>query len=241
MGILGQYPRETVIQKLEGEVATWNAADPSTPVIPAIQYIAVTAQGSPQPDGTYRLHMPADQIDKALSMADEVHGVLILDVQVGLSSLQAELPRLAPYLSKPNVELAVDPEFDMYGGHKPGTVIGTMSSSEINYAINFLDQIVTQNNLPPKFLVVHRFTQAMVTGSRNIAPTANVQVIMDMDGWGSPAKKLGTYTNIVAPEPVQFTGFKLFYKNDLRPPSTRMLTPAELLKLHPAPIYIQYQ
>jgi hypothetical protein len=40
---------------------------------------------------------------------------------------------------------------------------------------------------------------------------------------------------------VQFTGFKLFYKNDLLPPSTGMFTPAQLLKLTPAPIYIQYQ
>jgi hypothetical protein len=37
-------------------------------------------------------------------------------------------------------------------------------------------------------------------------------------------------------EPVQFTGFKLFYKND-RP----MMTPDEVLSLSPQPVYIQYQ
>jgi hypothetical protein len=62
-----------------------------------------------------------------------------------------------------------------------------------------------------------------------------------MDGWGDKAKKNGTYTNVVAAEPVQFTGFKLFYKNDLLPPSTGMFTPAEVLELTPKPIYIQYQ
>jgi hypothetical protein len=46
---------------------------------------------------------------------------------------------------------------------------------------------------------------------------------------------------VVAAEPVQFTGFKLFYKNDILPPSTGMYTPAELMKLTPRPIYIQYQ
>jgi hypothetical protein len=64
---------------------------------------------------------------------------------------------------------------------------------------------------------------------------------MDMDGWGSPAKKLNTYKQFVALQPVQFTGFKLFYKNDLKPPSTRMLTPGELLKLTPQPLFIQFQ
>jgi hypothetical protein len=64
---------------------------------------------------------------------------------------------------------------------------------------------------------------------------------MDMDGWGTPQKKIGTYTYVVSPEPVQFTGFKLFYKNDLLPPSTGMLTPAQVLSLTPAPVFIQYQ
>jgi hypothetical protein len=54
-------------------------------------------------------------------------------------------------------------------------------------------------------------------------------------------KKIGTYKNFIYPEPVQFTGFKLFYKNDLWPPSTTMLTPKELLNLSPKPSYIQYQ
>ena len=42
-------------------------------------------------------------------------------------------------------------------------------------------------------------------------------------------------------EPVQFAGFKIFYKNDMKPPSDRLLTPGDLLKLTPRPIFIQYQ
>ena len=37
-----------------------------------------------------------------------------------------------------------------------------------------------------------------------------------MDGWGAKARKLTTYREYVSKEPVQFTGFKLFYKNDFR-------------------------
>jgi hypothetical protein len=64
---------------------------------------------------------------------------------------------------------------------------------------------------------------------------------MDMDGWGFGAKKINTYKRVITQEPVQFTGFKLFYKNDILPPSTRMLTPKEVLSLQPKPSYIQYQ
>jgi hypothetical protein len=241
MGVLGQYPPAIMIPKLQAEVAKWNAADPSTPAIPAIDYIAVTAQGSPGADGKYRFRMPDSQIQQALALADQTHGIVILDVQVGLSNVQTEVPLLEKYLKLPNVHLALDPEFSMKSGAKPGTVIGTMDASDFNFAANYLANLVRQNNLPPKILVLHRFTQAMITRYKLIKPLPEVQMVMDMDGWGSPAKKLNTYQQFVYGEPVQFTGFKLFYKNDLKPPSTRILTPSELLKLSPRPLFIQFQ
>lgn len=241
MGVLGEYPPEVMIPKLQAEVAKWNAADPSTPAIPAIDYIAITAQGSPGADGKYRFRMPDSQLDHAVELANQVNGIVILDIQVGLSTLQVELPLLEKYLKMPNVHLAIDPEFSMKGGEEPGTVIGTFSSADVNYAAGYLAKLVQENNLPPKVLIVHRFTQRMVTGTENIKPLPEVQIVMDMDGWGSPAKKLNTYQQFIASQPVQFTGFKLFYKNDLKPPSTRLLTPAELLKLTPQPLFIQFQ
>jgi hypothetical protein len=81
----------------------------------------------------------------------------------------------------------------------------------------------------------------MVTNYKAIAPLPQVEVVIDMDGWGSQAKKINTYKTVEEAEPVQFTGFKLFYKNDLLPPSTGMLTPQQVLQLSPQPSYIQYQ
>jgi hypothetical protein len=185
--------------------------------------------------------MPDDQIDKAIEIANKVNGIVILDVQVGLSTLQAELPVYEKYFSMPNVHLAIDPEFSMKDGVAPGKEIGTFSSADINYAAQYLAQLVQANDLPPKILIVHRFTEDMVTGYKNITPLPEVQIVMDMDGWGFGAKKINTYNTVVASEPVQFTGFKLFYKNDILPPSTRMLTPSEVLELQPAPSFIQYQ
>ena len=240
MGILGQYDEGTVLAKMKSQIAEWKVVDPNTPVVPAIEYIAVTAQGSPV-DGTYRARMPHSEIDKAVAMAAKVNGIVILDIQVGLSTPQKEIPLLEDYLKMPNVHLALDPEFSMKTGAKPGTVIGSYDASDINYAANYLAGLVKQYNLPPKILLVHRFTQPMVTNASLIKPLPEVQVVMVMDGWGSPTRKIGTYQAFIAPVPIQFTGFKLFYKNDLRPPSTRLLTPSELLKLTPRPIFIQYQ
>lgn len=241
MGVLGEYPPEQVISMLDKEVKKWEAADPNTPVIPGIDYIAVVAQKDAGKDGLYRKRMPDSEIQKALNMARQVNGIAILDVQVGLSNVQTEVPNLEQYLIQPDVHLALDPEFSMKNRGKPGTVIGTMDAADINFAANYLAEIVRKNNLPPKVLIVHRFTQRMITNYKEIKPLPEVQIVIDMDGWGSQAKKLSTYKSFIYPEPVQFTGFKLFYKNDLKPPSTGLFTPEQMLKFTPQPSFILYQ
>ncbi len=239
MGVLGAYPEDQVLQMLSSTTASWEAADPSTPTVPAIDYIAVTAQSNPGPDHAYRARMPADQIQQAIDMAARLNGVVILDVQVGDSNVETEVPLLEQYLKLPQVELALDPEFAMHGGAQPGTVIGTMDASDINWAANYLAGLVTQYHLPPKILVVHRFTVAMVTHTEEIRPLPQVQVVMDMDGFGFPAKKVNTYYTAIEPYPVQFTGFKLFYVNDVK--AGHLMTPQEVLRLSPQPSFIQYQ
>jgi hypothetical protein len=241
MGVLGEYPEDVVIEKLNGEVKKWQAADTAVEVIPAIHYIALTAQGSPGDDGKYRLRMPAAHIERAINMAKKMNALVFLDIQVALSTLQEEVPKLEKYLKMPNVHFGIDPEFSMKTGKKPGSVIGTMDAADINYTADYLAKLVKTYNLPPKILVVHRFTQAMVTNYKNIKLRPEVQIVMDMDGWGHQARKFNTYKQFVYKEPVQFTGFKIFYKNDLREANSHVLQPAEVLKLKPQPIYIQYQ
>jgi hypothetical protein len=242
MGVLGQYPEGEMLARLASTTKQWEVADPSTPVIPAIHYIAIVAQGAAGKDGKYRAVMPDDQIDHALELAKKINGIVFLDLQVGLSDVETELPKFEKYLSIDNVEVGLDPEFAMQtSGYAPGKYIGTLDAKDINWAINYLSDIVKKNNLPPKILMIHRFTMDMVTNYKQIKPTPQVQFVMDMDGWGEKARKINTYQLAVEGQPVQFTGFKLFYKNDLLPPSTGMMTPKEVLNLTPAPIYIQYQ
>jgi hypothetical protein len=241
MGVLGEYPPKELWRKLNLEVKAWEKADSTTPVQPAIHYIAVVASGTPGKDGKFRTRMPSHQIDSALAIARMGNAIVFLDVQVAQSNVQAEIPLLEKYLKMKHVHLGIDPEFSMKDGHKPGTKIGTMDASDVNFCSDYLAKLVQKNNLPPKILIVHRFTQGMVRNYKNIKLHPEVQVVMNMDGWGEPVLKRSTYLLYIRKEPVQFTGFKLFYKNDLKKAPHVMLTPADLMKLKPHPIYIQYQ
>jgi len=243
MGVLGEYPVDQMLGKLDQAVAEWKKADPSTPVQPALHLIAVVAQGAPGRDGMYRLRMDTSLIEKVYGWAQQKNALLFLDIQVGKSNLQAEIPRLLPFLSRPNVHLAIDPEFSMHyerEGMAPGRKIGEISADDVNFAIRTLTQLVKDKKLPPKVLVVHRFTQKMVLNAAGIKPTPQVQVVMDMDGWGPPWLKFDSYRDYEVAEPVQYTGFKIFFHNDVKK-GDALLTPHEVLRLLPRPLYIQYQ
>jgi hypothetical protein len=241
MGILGELPKKEMLAKLKGEVRHWQAADSTIPVIPALHYIAVTAQGYAGKDGKHRLRMPSSQIDTIINWANEINGLVFLDIQVGMSTVRDEVPPLEKYLKLPEVHLGIDPEFSMKDGHVPGTKIGTFNADDVNTAIDDLASYVKKYNLPPKILIVHRFTQGMLTNYKQIKKVPEVQVVMDMDGWGDKTLKRSSYLRYIYAEPVEFTGFKLFYKNDIKKGADQLYTPQELLKFTPKPIYIQYQ
>ena len=242
MGALGEYAPKEMWQRLNAEVKHWEKADPSTPVQPGLHYIAAVASGTPGKDGKYINRMANKQIDSVLKIAKmQPNTIVFLDLQVALSTIKAELPHIEKYLELPYVHLGIDPEFSMKDGTLPGKKIGTYDAADVNYVTGYLADIVKKYNLPPKVFVLHRFTKKMVTNSQNIKLRPEVQVVVHMDGWGEPELKKGTYRHFIQSEPVQFTGFKLFYKNDLKKAPNKLMTPEELLKLTPKPIYIQYQ
>jgi hypothetical protein len=243
MGILGQIPPDSMLARLDAIAAEWQAADSATPVQPALHLVAVVASADAGKDGKYRLRMDSALIEKVYGWAQRKHALLFLDVQPGLSSVMEELPRLMRFLQRPDVHLGIDPEFNMRNLREavaPGKQIGALTSTEINFAVQFLAGLVEDKHLPPKILVIHRFRGPMVRNAKKIALDPRVQVVMHMDGWGVPATKYWSYRSYIVNEPVQFAGFKLFFRHDTQL-GDKLLTPGELVQLRPAPLYIQYQ
>lgn len=239
MGILGEFPPDQMLAKLDAEVAEWNRLDPSTPVVPALHLVAVVAQAAPGRDGKYRLRMDSTLIEKVYGWAKSRNAIMFVDVQVGHSTLQSELPWLERFLKRPDVHLGIDPEFSIKDGKTaPGKRIGTYDAADINYAMEFLGDVVTKYNLPPKILVVHRFTQKGVTNYKDIKLDPRVQFVMQMDGFGAPWLKRDSFYAYIKKEPVQFAGWKQFSK----PKNDNPRTPREeILRLWPVPVYIQIQ
>lgn len=240
MGALGEFPREEMLEKLQAEVAKWTAADPDQPALPCLHMVTVVAQADAGTSGMYRTQMRDTQVDSIYQMAKSIGGIFFIDVQPGQDDIRNLLPRFEEYLKQPDIHFAVDPEFYMRDGVVPGRKIGTMTAADINYVTGELARIVRENNLPPKVFVIHRFTQGMIQNYDDIELRPEVQIVIDMDGWGAPWLKRDSYRDYVVEEPIQFTGFKLFYNNDTKK-GDPLMQPDDLLELRPVPLYIQYQ
>jgi hypothetical protein len=236
MGILGEVPPAEMLERLARQAEAYAAADPSLPVLPALHLVAVVANPTPGRNGLYRSRMPDSLVDRVAGWAESCGCLLFLDLQIGRSSVAAEVRAFLPWLRKPWVHLALDPEFAVSGDRIPGKVIGTLDAGAINAAVDLLAELVEEEGLPPKVLVVHRFTQGMVTNARRIRMDPAVQVVIDMDGFGAPHLKRDSYAAYVGGQVVQYTGFKLFYRQD-RP----LMSETDVLALRPVPLFILSQ
>jgi hypothetical protein len=212
MGILGALPPDSMLKRLRAQAAEYARADPSTPVLAAPLVEEVAGWGA------------RDSL------------LLFLDIQPGRSPVVNEVRAYLDFLERPNVHLALDPEFAMAPGQVPGRVIGSLDAADANLVIELLANLVETRGLPPKILIVHRFTERMLTGHDRIRLDPRVQVVITMDGFGAPFLKRDSYRCFVASQPVEFTGFKLFYRQDVP-----LMSAADVLALRPAPLVVVYQ
>jgi hypothetical protein len=236
MGIVGEHEIQQVTEMLREEAANYAAADPSRPVIPALELIATVAQRVPGSDGTYILDTDTETLTTYIDFAAEQGMIVVLDLQVGRGTVAADIEKVRDLLVRPNVHLALDPEFAVAEGQIPGEYIGSLSAESISYAQKVLAEISAQNGIPPKLLIVHQFREDMIQGKDQLAPIPGVQLVIDADGYGGPELKTAVYNFLVRDEPVEFAGVKLFYGQDMP-----LMTPQEILALVPAPDVIIYQ
>ncbi len=230
MGIVGEMPREELLAQLRETAAAYEAADPSRPVMPAIELISSVAQNWPADDDTYLLHTDEETIREFVEFTAENGILLILDLQIGHSTVRAEIDRIEEWLLYEHVHLAIDPEFAMPDGAIPGSTIGGLDAADITYAQERLATLAAENDLPPKVLIVHQFYEGMIRDADQLAPVEGVQLVIEFDGFGAPANKIAGYNLFIRDRPIEFGGIKLFYRQD-----DPFMTPAEVVALTPSP------
>jgi len=236
LGILGQYNKDDLLDQLTEEIGGYERADPNRPIMPAFEMIASVAQSDPGPDGTYLAQTDEATIRDYIRFTQQHGMILILDIQMGRTSVRDEWAIISKYMNEPNVHLAIDPEFTLGPDQLPSVDIGSVDAADVNYVQQELAKIVEENHLPPKLLIVHRFTDGMLTNADKLKTVEGIQIVIDADGFGDPPTKQQTYELYARDGNVDYAGIKLFYDQD-----HPLMQPGEVLDLDPAPDFVLYQ
>lgn len=237
MGILGEYDEGRLLELLRAQAAEIEAADPSRPVKIGFEVITSVAQETPGANGSYLLDAPSSLLDRYTNFAAENDVLIFFDLQIGRRTVQQEVEGLQPWLVRPNVHLALDPEFSLLEPDwVPGVHLGSVHAADITWAQNYLADLARANGLPPKVLIVHQFKPVMIQEKETLAPVAGVQLVIDMDGWGPPQLKQSTYGVVISQQPIEYNGIKLFYKQD-----QPLMSPEDIFQLDPPPDVLIYQ
>ena len=232
LGVLGIGPPGGVAKKLRRQAKPY--ATRGRPVLPAFELIAVVAADAAGDDGLYRTRQQDAVIRRYLRAARRARAILLLDIQPGRADFLTEAKALERWLRKPDVGLALDPEWRMGPGEVPGHTIGSVDAAEVNEVSSWLSKIVESGNLPEKLLLVHRFTEGMIERPRALQRSRGVALTLNVDGFGTSAQKRAKYRELV-PRHLR-AGFKLFYSED-----TGLMRPREVLRLRPQPDVVVYE
>lgn len=236
LGALGTGTPEQIADAVTAQAREYDALRDGRTAIPAFHLIVALAHPVPGDDGTYVTHLGAEVIDAYVRIAAERGMQIFLDSQLGWADPLAEVQRLGPWLTLPFVHVALDPEYGTrVKGDPPGDAIGEVSATDVERVQSFLAAIVREHQLPPKVLVLHEFREDMLP-SPVYADHPEVEVLIDMDGFGSPAIKTSHYRQFAGAGYAERAGIKLFLHWD-RP----LFTPAEAVALDPSPDLIIYQ
>jgi hypothetical protein len=235
MGVLGHASGAERAAALRRQAAAYAGVTAKT-VLPAYHLVAVIAQPRAGGDGKWRRRESHGVIRALLDEARANGFHLVLDVQPGRARAADEVEALRPFLAEPDVHLALDPEFAMGASQVPGATIGRLYAAEINAALDVVEGIVGGRQLPPKVVILHQFTLAMLPDKPKIRMRPGIDLVLDMDGFGSPSLKQTSYRAVMRQHALPFAGFKLFYRQD-----THLLDPAQVMGLSPVPSVVIYQ
>ena len=228
-----------MIHRLRAQTDAYQRLSPDRTVVPAIHFVYAVAQERAGPEGLYLLRMEDELVRQWVQSTKENGLQLILDIQLGRSTIDREFQHVAPFLKEPNVHLAIDPEFAWGPDEFPLVDIGHIDASVINRAQELLEQVIVANRLPNKVLVVHQFRPDMIRKKAAIRSSERVETVIDADGFGSLALKLDQWNRVIREDNVQRAGIKLFYRQDRQ--QGALMTPEEVMALMPTPLLIVYQ
>lgn len=230
---VGKRPPGGAARKLRKQAAAY-AQGSERPVIRSLNLIGVIATASAGSDGKYRARQPDEVIRRYLKAARSVEARLTLDIQPGRSPLMRELKALRRWIALPDVDVGIDPEWNVGREGVPGRTGGSIAAKQLNRATAWVERLVERRGVPAKAVIVHQFRKGSIRGRSRVEQRDGANVLLNFDGIGSRGAKKAGYENLAVRHLLD--GFSLFYDRD-----TKLMRPRGVLRLRPEVDYAMYQ
>lgn len=237
LGVMGEQPPAEAVARVQEHITNYQALE-EQPVIPAFEIIVTVASAFPGEDGKYTNVGDPAEFTGYIDAITEAGGYAFLDLQPGQASFIEQAKVYEELLKRPNVGLALDPEWNLQPGERPLQRVGHAEAAEINEVADWLAALVRDNNLPQKGLIVHQFQMQMLRDRETInTDHPELAFILHADGHGVPQEKFATWDAVrQGLDDNWFMAWKNFIDED-KP----TFTPQQTYDIEPRPWFVSYQ
>lgn len=237
LGILGEQDVNASVARVKTLAAQYQPLMIEH-ALPTFEIIATVASAYPTDNNDYSREVDISNIEHWADVAKDNGIYVVLDLQPGRTDFLTQAKEFEPVLKRPNVGLALDPEWRLKPTEVPLVQIGNVGIDEVNQTASWLAQLITENKLPQKLFLLHEFRADMIPERSALNTTyPELAYAVQMDGQGTQPEKLATWVAMQANAPPNLHfGWKNFTQKD-----SPMLTPDATMLLMPKPWYVSYQ
>ncbi|HET9202366.1 MAG TPA: hypothetical protein VFP67_04385 [Acidimicrobiia bacterium] len=236
LGALGEQGPADSLARMQPLITEYGAD--GSQVIPTFEIIASVASAGPT-DGDYSEEWDPTAFQEWVRFAGENGLYVVLDLQPGREDFLTQAKQYEELLRLPYVGLALDPEWRLLPDQVHLRQVGQVQAAEVNTVVDWLADLVRDNGLPQKLLLVHQFKFSMIVDRETLKQRPELQMVIQMDGQGPIPTKDETYAVLTAgtEEAHWRWGWKNFYDED----SPETASPAYTINRAPIPVYVSYQ
>lgn len=237
LGVMGEETPEEAVAHAKSLVEDYQGLTDDK-VIPAFEIIASVAQADPGDRGDYSEPAPVEALEPYVDAMTEAGGYVIIDLQPGRADFVDQAKFYEELLKRPNVGLALDPEWKLTPDGLPNVEVGHVEAEEVNRVVDYLAGLTKDNKLPQKVLMLHQFQLQMLRDRETIdVDRPELAMVLHADGHGTPEQKFETWTVMQQElQPEFFMAWKNFIDED-----QPMFTPEQTMDVEPRPWIVTYQ
>lgn len=255
LGVLGQQDGpESTLERMRPLLEEYEAeGGVAVPTFNPIVTVAHNGGSTDQPEVSeitapryvnYSTMHPVSTFQEWADYAAEVDGYFMMDFQPGRNDFLYQVQHYEELVRLPHVGVALDPEWRLGSNQSHLRQIGTVDAAELNDVIEWVADLVRDEGLPQKLIMIHQFQLRMIENRDELVDRDEVALVIQMDGEGQGSFSTKEETWNLITEGTEDAHWHFGWKNFLEPGRDHPdgpMSAEQTMDRDPQPVYVSYQ